>query len=106
MTFKCGSLYNYRVCYVPRKQTCLTVRELKRVYVAKRREIRDRLAEFARVGETGSPETLFEELTFCIYTAGASARMGLRSVESVRPVLMRGTVLEIQRALTGRQSGA
>lgn len=72
------------------------------MYVAKRREIRDRLAEFERVGRTGSPETLFEELTFCIFTAGASARMGLRSVESVRPVLMCGTTLDIQRALRGR----
>jgi N-glycosylase/DNA lyase len=72
------------------------------VYAAKRREIRDRLAEFARVGRTGSPEALFEELTFCIFTAGASARMGLRSVESVRPFLMSGTVSDIQRALTGR----
>jgi len=80
----------------------LTVRELKRVYVAKRREIRDRLAEFARVGRTGSPETLFEELTFCIFTAGASARMGLRSVESVRPILMSGTALDLQNALVGR----
>ena len=84
------------------KATCLNVLELKRVYVAKRREIRDRLAEFKRVGRTGSPETLFEELTFCIYTAGASARMGLRSVESVRPVLMNGTLSDIQRALVGR----
>lgn len=80
----------------------MTVRELKRIYVAKRPEIRDRLAEFASVGRTGTPERLFEELTFCIYTAGASARMGLRSVESVRPVLMSGTALEIQRALAGR----
>ena len=94
--------YNLPVCHVPRKQPCLTVRELKRVYVAKRREIRDRLAEFARVGKTGSPEMLFEELIFCIFTAGASARMGLRSVDSVRPILMNGTVLEIQRALAGR----
>lgn len=84
------------------KATRLTLSELKRVYVAKRREIRDRLAEFARVRRTGSPETLFEELTFCIYTAGASARMGLRSVESVRPFLMTGTVSDLQRALAGR----
>lgn len=87
---------------MPRKQTCLTVKELKRVYVAKRREIRDRLAEFALVGRTGTPETLFEELTFCIFTAGASARMGLRSVESIRPILMSGSVQDIQRALAGR----
>ena len=54
------------------------------------------------MGRTGSHERLFEELTFCIFTAGASARMGLRSVESVRPVLMTGSTREIQRALTGR----
>ncbi len=80
----------------------MTVRELKRIYVAKRREIRDRLAEFARVRRTGSSETFFEELTFCIFTAGASAQMGLRSVDSVRPVLMSGTAVDIQRALVGR----
>lgn len=80
----------------------MTVRELKRIYFAKRLEIRDRLAEFAKVGRTGSPERLFEELTFCIFTAGASARMGLRSVEGVRPLLMGGTVREIQSALAGR----
>jgi N-glycosylase/DNA lyase len=89
---------------LPRAQgaTPLTVTELKRIYFDKRREIRDRLAEFARVGRTGSSETLFEELTFCIFTAGASARMGLRSVEGIRPILMNGSALDIQRALAGR----
>lgn len=80
----------------------MNVDELKRIYFDKRQEISDRLNEFERVGRTGSHERLFEELTFCIYTAGASARMGLRSVESVRPVLMTGSVKDIQRALTGR----
>ena len=54
------------------------------------------------VGRTGCHQRLFEELTFCIFTAGASARMGLRSVESVRPVLMSGSTRDIQRALAGR----
>jgi N-glycosylase/DNA lyase len=80
----------------------LTVTELKRIYFDKRRVIRARLAEFAKVGRTGSSERLFEELTFCIFTAGASARMGLRSVEGIRPVLMTGSTLDIQRALVGR----
>ena len=77
----------------------MTVEELKQIYLEKRREIRSRLAEFEEVGRTASDEKLFEELVFCIYTAGASARMGLRSVEAVRPVLMTGTLREIQRAL-------
>jgi N-glycosylase/DNA lyase len=81
--------------------TGLTVEELKQIYTEKRREIQDRLAEFAEVGREASDEKLFEELTFCIYTAGASARMGLRSVERVRPVLMTGSDQEIERALSG-----
>ena len=80
----------------------LTIEELKRIYLNKRREIRERLREFRNVGRTGSHERLFEELTFCIFTAGASARMGLRSVESVRSVLMNGSTRDIQQALTGR----
>jgi N-glycosylase/DNA lyase len=77
----------------------LTVEELKQIYKKKRREIQDRLAEFAEVGSTASDERLFEELTFCIYTAGAGAKMGLRSVERVRPVLIGGSTKEIERAL-------
>ncbi|HJQ68922.1 MAG TPA: N-glycosylase/DNA lyase [Blastocatellia bacterium] len=77
----------------------MTVEELKQIYPQKRREIRSRLAEFEEVGRTASDEKLFEELVFCIYTAGASARMGLRSVEAVRPVLINGTLRDIQRAL-------
>ena len=82
--------------------TRLTVDELQRIYSDKRREIRDRLAEFARIGRTGSHERLFEELTFCIFTAGASARMGLRSVDGVRSLLWSGSSGDIQRALAGR----
>ncbi|HMG36549.1 MAG TPA: N-glycosylase/DNA lyase [Blastocatellia bacterium] len=77
----------------------MTINELKRLYAVKRREIRTRLSEFARIGRNGTHEALFEELTYCIYTAGASARMGLRSVEGVRPILMTGSKRQIQRSL-------
>lgn len=80
----------------------MTVDELKRIYLEKRREIRERLREFARVGRTGSDDRLFEELAFCIFTANASARMGLRSVEAVRSILMSGSSRDIQEALAGR----
>lgn len=54
--------------------------------------------------ERGSDERLWEELVYCIFTAGASARMGLRSVEAVRHLLPRGSREEMTRALT--QAGA
>jgi N-glycosylase/DNA lyase len=42
---------------------------------------------------------LWEEMVYCIFTAGASARMGLGSVEAVRNLLPRGTQPELAAAL-------
>jgi N-glycosylase/DNA lyase len=80
----------------------VTIEELHNIYQQKCHEIKARLAEFEEIRRAASDERLFEELTFCIYTAGASARMGLRSVEGVRPVLMNGSMEDIQRALVNR----
>ncbi|MCI0485729.1 MAG: N-glycosylase [Blastocatellia bacterium] len=77
----------------------MRVEELKQIHKEKRPEILARLSEFEEVGRSASDERLFEELTFCIYTAGASARMGLRSVERARPVLLTGSMEDLQRAL-------
>ena len=77
----------------------MTTDQLREVYEEKREEIRARLAQFEEIGRAGSDERLFEELTFCIFTAAASARMGLRSVERLRPVLMSGSRRDIQKVL-------
>jgi N-glycosylase/DNA lyase len=47
----------------------------------------------------GSDARLWEELVYCIFTAGASARMGLRAVEAIRPLLMEGEREEMTLAL-------
>jgi N-glycosylase/DNA lyase len=49
----------------------------------------------------GSDERLWEELVFCIFTAGASARMGLRSIEAARPLLAGGAHAELAGVLNG-----
>ena len=49
--------------------------ELQKTYLEKREAIRGRLAEFEAVMLEGDDGLLFEELVFCIFTAGASARM-------------------------------
>ena len=67
--------------------------------MARRREIRARLAEFQDVWRAGTDARLWEELVYCIFTAGASARMGLRSVEAIRPLLFEGTHEEMTRSL-------
>jgi N-glycosylase/DNA lyase len=64
--------------------------------------IRARLAEFRAVWECSNDERLFEELAYCIFTAGASARMGLRSVEAARPWLKDATRDQLTQVLLGR----
>lgn len=80
----------------------VTVEKIRAAHRARRGEIRARLAEFDEVWRTATDARLWEELVYCIFTAGASARMGLGSVEAVRPLLARGTHEELAEALAGR----
>ncbi len=83
------------------QKEAITIEGLKASYLTKKLAIKERLAEFKEVIEKGDDARLFEELVFCIFTAGASARMGLRCIEKVRPVLFSGTEAEILNAITG-----
>ncbi|HVF51242.1 MAG TPA: N-glycosylase/DNA lyase [Pyrinomonadaceae bacterium] len=85
-----------------REHTSVTVENIRATHRARAGEIRQRLAEFREVWREGSDVRLWEELVYCIFTAGASARMGLRSVEAVRPLLARGAEDELAGALQGK----
>ena len=87
---------------VRREKEPVTVEKIRAAHRARRAEIRARLAEFEEVWRAAPDERLWEELVFCIFTAGASARMGLRSVEAVRDLLKRGTHEELAAALQSR----
>ena len=79
----------------------VTIDNIRATHRARARDIRARLAEFRDVHDTGSDARLWEELVFCIFTAGASARMGLRAIEAVKPLLASGATDELADALTG-----
>jgi N-glycosylase/DNA lyase len=76
--------------------------KIRAAHRERRREIRARLSEFEAVRRTATDERLWEELVFCIFTAGASARMGLGSIEAVRHLLSRGTHDELAAALQSK----
>lgn len=80
----------------------VTLEKIKETYSARRNEIRQRLAEFADIWQNGSDEKLWEEMVFCFFTGGCSARMGLNSVEAVRSILLTGDHEELMNALVGR----
>ncbi len=65
----------------------LTTKLLKKSLSEKQVVIRKRLAEFRKVIKRADDGELFEELAFCIFTAGASAKMGVKSIDAVRPAL-------------------
>ena len=75
--------------------------ELAVTYQEKRLVIQARLAEFAAINKSAVDATLFEELIFCIFTAGCSARMGLNSIERVRKLLLNGSPENLENALVG-----
>ena len=85
-----------------REREPVTVEKIRAAHRARRREIRARLAEFEEVWRDATDERLWEEMVFCIFTAGASARMGLGSIEAVRHLLARGTQRELAGALQRR----
>ncbi|MFN2577431.1 MAG: hypothetical protein ABR607_07040 [Pyrinomonadaceae bacterium] len=77
----------------------ITIDRLLATYPKRRKQIRSRLREFHGIWKTGSDDRLWEEMVFCIFTAGASAKMGLRSVEALRPLLQSGAQTEMTKAL-------
>ena len=81
------------------KRDTVTIDKLLATYAERRQEIRSRLREFQNVWKTASDERLWEEMVFCIFTAGASAKMGLRSVEALRSLLQTGAHQEMSTAL-------
>jgi N-glycosylase/DNA lyase len=79
----------------------VTFQAIHDTYRQRKNEIRGRLAEFSEVGRIGTDERLWEEMVFCFFTGGCSARMGMRSIDAVRPLLIKGEQQELAAALTG-----
>lgn len=84
-----------------REKEPLTFDSIRAAHTGRQAEIRARLAEFAEIGATGTDQQLWEEMVFCFFTGGCSARMGMRSLDAVRPILTSGDQSELARSLTG-----
>jgi N-glycosylase/DNA lyase len=72
------------------------INELRRDYSAKRPLIVRRLAEFRTVYDKGD-RAIFEELCFCILTAGSSAKMGMQTISALKDILRTGSEKELQQ---------
>ena len=86
---------------VQKTRETLTIEKVIEAHNERREEIRRRLSEFELVWKEGTDARLWEEMVYCFFTGGCSAKMGLRSVDAVRSLLGRGSQPEIASALTG-----
>lgn len=83
------------------KKESVTIEKILSVHAERSDEIRGRLSEFDAIFTSGTDERIWEEMVFCFFTGGCSAKMGIRSVEAVRPLLMNGTQEQLANALSG-----
>lgn len=90
-----------KIKFVKRFNEPVTKELILETYKKRRRVIRSRLREFRRIRAEASNERFWEEMVYCFFTGGCSAKMGLRSVDAVRPLLISGTRDEIAAALKG-----
>jgi N-glycosylase/DNA lyase len=86
---------------VQRQKPAVTVDIIRAEHRARATQIRARLGEFRAIWAQGNDEEIFAELVYCIFTAGASAKMGSKAVDAVRPLLNDGPVEEMNQRLLG-----
>lgn len=85
-----------------RENQPVTIEKIKQTHFERGAEIRARLAEFDAIWREGNDAKLWEEMVFCFFTGGCSAKMGLRSLEAVKPILQTGTHQELFEQLRGK----
>jgi N-glycosylase/DNA lyase len=86
---------------VRKEQLPVTIENIITEHRKRRVEIRKRLREFAAIGRRGTDVKLLEEMVFCFFTGGCSAKMGLTSLEAVKPILLTADQPELAAALVG-----
>ncbi|MFH1637777.1 MAG: N-glycosylase/DNA lyase [Candidatus Woesearchaeota archaeon] len=75
--------------------------KLRVEYKEKKPTINKRLKEFRQTYRAGDKE-IFKELCYCILTANASARMGLKCMNSINSKVLTATESQLRRMLKGK----
>jgi N-glycosylase/DNA lyase len=74
------------------------IEELRSSYELKKDVIKQRMHEFEEVYKLGD-EAIFTELCFCIFTAGSSARAGLKCIDAIRDIILTGSAIELENRI-------
>jgi len=74
------------------------INELKHSYESKKEIIKQRMHEFEEVYKLGD-EAIFTELCFCIFTAGSSAKAGLKCIDAIKDIILTGNAIELENRI-------
>jgi len=75
--------------------------ELRALYSQRKDSIKAQLDEFKEVRDKGDDRRIFEELSFCILTSAVGPKVGAKSLDAVRDVLLEGSEEDIEERLKG-----
>jgi len=76
------------------------IEKLKQDYEQRKPIIKQRMQEFEETHKKGD-EAIFTELCFCIFTAGSSARSGLKCIDAMNDIILTGDAVEIEGRIEG-----
>jgi len=77
------------------------IEELKALYIQKKDSIKAQLDEFKEVHDKGDDRRVFEELSFCILTSAVGPKVGAKSLDAIRDILLEGSPEELEERLKG-----
>ncbi len=77
------------------------MQEIKALYAEKKDAIKTQLDEFKEVREKADDKRVFEELTFCILTSAVGPKVGAKSLEAIKDILLEASPEELEERLTG-----
>jgi len=77
------------------------IEELQTLYAEKKDDIKTQLDEFEEIHQNADDRRIFEELTFCILTSAVGPKVGAKSLDAIRDILVGGSEEELLKRLTG-----
>ncbi len=79
----------------------IKIKELKTFYNERKDSIESQINEFELVRESADDMRIFEELVFCILTSAVGPKVGARSLDAIKDILLEATPEEIEEKLKG-----
>jgi N-glycosylase/DNA lyase len=79
----------------------IKIKELKTFYNERKDSIENQLNEFEQVRESADDRRIFEELSFCILTSAVGPKVGAKSLDAIKDILLEATPEEIEERLKG-----